>query len=354
MLNIKVIRQQLEEAGLGIHSIESEPQIFNRRPDFRVRVDIDGREIDLIIEVKERPHLVDLRMAAELFSQSVGVNQIPIVASHFMGPNRRAMLKEMGVGYIDMAGNIYIRAPGIFIEREGRSNPFVSNREGLNPFSDKASIILRILLDEPNRFWGIREIANLGGINPGWVSVVVDNLVERGLVDFNREKGVSLLRGEDLIKEWSDIYDWRRNKFQYYYCHALNIQELLGRISNINLESDKSIALGFQAGAYLLSPYATFNQIHLIIDGHSFDTIRPEIERQLELEPKKEGANIILVRPYYKYSALFGARRIDKWNVVSDIQLYLDLNKYPLRGTEQAEHLFEKVIRPKFRRKIKG
>ena len=346
MLSVHDLRQKLEELGLSMDSIEAQPSSSKRVPDFLARANIDGREIDLLIEVKERPHLVDLRLAAEALKKYAAPNRIPIVASHFMGLNRRALLKEMGVGYIDMAGNIYVRAPGILIEREGMRNSFSYEREGLNPFSDKASIILRILMDEPNRSWKIREIANFGAINPGWVSRVVNSLVERGLVEFSRDKGVALLRGEDMLKEWADLYDWRRNKFYYYYCHALDSQEVLERISELNLDRDKSVALGFQAGAYMVSPYSSFNQVHLVIDGRSFDIIRPEVERQLGLEPRREGANLVLVCPHYKYSALFGARKIKKWHVVSDIQLYLDLNRYPLRGQEQAQHLFEKVIQP--------
>ena len=354
MLSAHDLREKLEEAGFKIDSIESQPWLLNRAPDFLARVDIDGKEINLLIEVKERPHLVDLRLVAEAIKQYGGPNRIPIVASHFMGPNRRALLKEMGVGYIDMAGNIYLRAPGIFIEREEKRNPFGYEREGLNPYSDKASIVLRVLMDEPNRPWKIREIARAGDINPGWVSRVVNSLVERGLVEFNRRKGIAPLCGEDVLMEWADLYDWRRNKFYYYYCHALDFQEVIERISELNLDSAKMIALGFQAGAYLVSPYSTFNQVHLMIDGRSFDMIRPEIERQLKLESRREGANLILVRPYYKYAALFGARKIETWWVVSDVQLYLDLNRYPLRGQEQAEHLLEKVIKPRFRNMMRG
>ncbi len=350
MLSASDLRQKLAEAGFRINSIEAQPPSSKLVPDFLARANIDGRKIDLLIEVKERPHLVDLRLAAEALKKYAAPERIPIVASHFMGPNRRALLKDMGVGYIDMAGNIYLRAPGIHIEREEKRNPFGYEREGLNPFSDKASIILRILMDEPNRSWKIREIANFGAINPGWVSRVVDSLVERGLVEFSRDKGVALLRGEDMLKEWADLYDWRRNKFYYYYCHALDSQEVLERIGELHLDRDKAVALGFQAGAYLVSPYSSFNQVHLVLEGRSFDIVRPEVERQLSLESRREGANLVLVHPYYKYSALFGARKIKKWYVVSDIQLYLDLNRYPLRGQEQAQHLFEKVIQPRFKK----
>ena len=354
MLNVEELKQRLCEAGFKIDAIEVQPRLpSGRRPDFLIQANIDGRDINLVIELKERPHLAELRLAADHIRRYVGPNQAPMVASHFLGPNRRALLREMGISYIDMAGNIYLRAPGIFVEREGKPNLLSYQREGLNPYSDKASIILRILMDEPGRSWKIREIAKAGGITPGWASRAVDSMVNRGLVAYNRQSGISLLSGEDVLKEWADFYDWHKNRFDYYYCHSYDSQELLDKISRLENDNAK-FALGFQAGAYLVSPYSTFNRAHLLIDGGSFDIVQREIELKMELEQRKDGANLILVRPYYKHSASFRARKIDKWWVASDIQLYLDLNRYPLRGHEQAEHLLQNVIRPKFNKMIKG
>lgn len=349
MLSSLDLKQKFEDSGLKIIDLHKQPVIVNNGvPDFIAHADVDGRKIELIIEVKERPHLADLRVASNAIKRYAGPDQIPVIASHFMGPNRRALLKEIGVGYIDMAGNIFMRAPGIFIERGDKQNPYGYEHEGLNPYADKASIILRLLLNEPERKWKVREIAMAGDINPGWVSRVVDSLVERGLIEYSRQNGLELLRGEDALKEWADMYDWRRSKFYYYYCHALDVRELLEKIGRLKLSQDRAYALGFQAGASLVAPHAVFNQVHLLLDGFSFDIIRPEIEQQLELVSRREGANLILVRPYYKRSAIFDARKIKNWWVVSDVQLYLDLNRYPLRGREQAEHLFEKVIQPRF------
>lgn len=52
------------------------------------------------------------------------------------------------------------------------------------------------------------------------------------------------------------------------------------------------------------------------------------------------------MRPYYRNSVFFGSRFVDGLRVVSDIQLYLYLHGYPLRGLEQAEYLLEKRIKP--------
>jgi hypothetical protein len=162
------------------------------------------------------------------------------------------------------------------------------------------------------------------------------------------------VRGEEVVKEWSELYDWHRNRFHYYYCHAYDAQDVLERVAGLRLEDDRLCALGFQAGAYLVAPHASFNQVHLLVDGYSLDAVRPEIERQMRLESTREGANLVLVQPYYKRSALFGARKIKKWWVASDIQLYLDLHRYPLRGEEQAEHLLEKLIYPRLKRMKRG
>jgi len=350
MLNANILKEKLEEAGLRIVALQSKPGMPNIAPDFAARADLDGHKIELLIEVKERPHLADLRLAASVMKDNVGPRQVPMVACHFMGPNRRALLKEMGIGYVDMAGNIYLRAPGVLIEREVKRNPFGYEHKGLNCYSDKASIVLRVLMNAPGRRWGIREIAEAGNISPGWVSRVVDSLVERGLVGFSRREGVTLLRGEDMLNEWSEVYDWRRSRFYHYYCHGSDVREVLARVKGLKLHKEGVIALGFHSGAYLVSPHSAFNQLHLLLHGPSFDAIRPDIERQLELKPGEEGANLVLVRPYYRHSALFGARRIEDWWVASDVQLYLDLNRYPLRGREQADHLLEKVIRPGLRK----
>jgi hypothetical protein len=64
----------------------------------------------------------------------------------------------------------------------------------------------------------------------------------------------------------------------------------------------------------------------------------------------EQGANVILVSPYYRHSVFYDMQKINKLKVVSDIQLYLDLSHYPLRGLEQAEHLYEKRIKPMIER----
>jgi len=54
---------------------------------------------------------------------------------------------------------------------------------------------------------------------------------------------------------------------------------------------------------------------------------------------------VTLLQPYDE-GVLYGLQDIDGINVVSDIQLYLDLKSYKGRGEEAAQAVFEQRIRP--------
>ena len=71
-----------------------------------------------------------------------------------------------------------------------------------------------------------------------------------------------------------------------------------------------------------------------------------ELTRAFKMRPAEKGANVFLLRPYYKEFVFFGARNIKGVEVVSDVQLYLDLKHFPVRGEEQAENLLRRVIAP--------
>jgi hypothetical protein len=68
-------------------------------------------------------------------------------------------------------------------------------------------------------------------------------------------------------------------------------------------------------------------------------------KKQLDLDEAQQGENVVLMFPYYKHSVFYGRQKAKDLWIVSDIQLYLDLYNYPIRGLEQAEHLFEKRLK---------
>jgi hypothetical protein len=66
----------------------------------------------------------------------------------------------------------------------------------------------------------------------------------------------------------------------------------------------------------------------------------------LDLKELRNGGNVHLIYPYYKRSVFHGARKIKGYNVVSNLQLYLDLFHFPARGREHADYLL-KILKEK-------
>ena len=59
---------------------------------------------------------------------------------------------------------------------------------------------------------------------------------------------------------------------------------------------------------------------------------------------------MFFLQPYYRHSYSFGDQKINGLWMVSDLQLYLDLYNYPIRGPEQAEFLYEMRLKKRFER----
>lgn len=127
-----------------------------------------------------------------------------------------------------------------------------------------------------------------------------------------------------------------------YFCLAKGPEEITDKLAAARIPDDIPYALGLHAGANLVSPFAVYNEVHIYIQNrHSIN----RFVEKLKLREAEEGANLVFLLPYYKHSVLYGKQSIRNVWVVSDLQLYLDLHNYPIRGREQAEHLYEKRLK---------
>lgn len=147
---------------------------------------------------------------------------------------------------------------------------------------------------------------------------------------------------KSLLEDWVREYDYKRNQEERRFCLAKGPGEIIDDLVSARIPDDIQYVLGFHAGANLVDAYSVYNEVHLYIENRS--SINRLVEK-LKLREAEEGANIVFLLPYYKHSVFYGKQRIRNVWVVSDLQLYLDLYNYPIRGLEQAEHLYEKRLR---------
>lgn len=270
---------------------------------------------------------------------------LPLIVSPYLSPPRRARCKEAGVFFIDLSGNIYLRHKSLYIDRVGFPNRFPEKRRGRNPFSDKASLILRAMLKQSQKVWGVRELAQYVNLDPGFISRMACELEKRNYVVRSNAK-LQIRNPKNILEDWVHEYDYKKNQEIRYFCLAKSPNEILDKLREVNVSEQKiTYALGFQAGANVIAPYAIYNEVHLYVS--SKDVIDFFV-RVLNLKAAEQDANIIFLLPYYKHSVFYNKQLVNDLWIVSDLQLYIDLCNYPVRGLEQAEHLYEKRLKRGF------
>lgn len=306
------------------------------------RVDFRGLRFDVVFEIVSSNSLpLFQNKIARLKAAAIEGGVVPAIAALYLSPRRQSMCRERGIYFVDLSGNVYLAYESFYIEKIGFPNKYPEKRKGRDPFSDKASIILRVLLNSGGYRWGIRELAKQTGLNPGYVSRMAKALEALNYVA--RDKNKLLVRSpESILDDWARAYNLKKNESHSYFCTAAHPEEILQKLRELKILKNMQYALSVQAGASLIAPYSVYKEVHVYVGNEN------DIEffrKKLDLKDAGRGANVVFMIPHYRHSAFYDSRIVQGLPVVSDIQLYIDLYGYPHRGREQANHLFDRRIK---------
>jgi DNA-binding Lrp family transcriptional regulator len=272
------------------------------------------------------------------------VDEVPMLVAPYLSPQRQELCKNHEICFMDLSGNVHLAYRSFYVEKIGCPSKFPEKRQRRSPFSDKASLILRELIKNSARQWGVRELAQKVGLNPGYVSRMAESLKEMGYASRIHGK-LQIRASKEILDEWVSAYDLKKNDLHRFFCMAANVEEILQRLRNLQVTPTIKYALSVQAGASLIAPHAVFKEVHAYVADQEGLVY---FKKQMELKESDQGSNFVLMLPYYKNSVFYDHHLVDGLPVVSDIQLYLDLYKYPIRGREQAEYLYDKRLKVSF------
>jgi len=208
-----------------------------------------------------------------------------------------------------------------------------------NIFSPMASRITRVLLVNPKQEWSILGLSKEAKTGYGHTFRVVKTLLRMGLCRQTETNRVVVANPGELLTRWAGYYDFALlNKVNAYYSLEADLDGFTKRLSAVD-EHGLRYALTLQAGVALVAPYVRPVNIHLYVDPERLASW----QELLGLQLTELGGNVFLVEPYDE-GVFYKVQQVRGINVVSSVQLYVDLHNYPARGREAAEHLRKEVI----------
>jgi len=206
-----------------------------------------------------------------------------------------------------------------------------------NVFADKASLVLRKMLKDPERRRVVRDFTGPGGVSLGMSQEILKAMEKKGYIE-RVKKGPNsytiLTNKEKLISDWLKEYRFDLNIIDTYYSANKNILNKFKKVLKEN-----QYALTFHTGANLLTSFVRTEEIFIYMNLKEWEKEIIDIRQKLDLKELVRGGNIHLIRPFYKNSVFFNTQKIKGFTVVSNLQLYLDLYNFQPRGREQAEYL---------------
>lgn len=326
---LEIVRAEVQrKAGRGI------------RPDLIVDVRLGRQSKRLVVEVKT---LGEPRLAAQAIAQlreSVKLvsNSYPVFASGFVGETARELCKSEGVGYMDLLGNVYLRFGDVLIDRVGGGSFEVEQRRLKHLLAPKATRVIRSLLQDPERSTRITDLARECSMSPAGVYWVARLLEDKGFVERDPSKRLVLVKPKELLGIWACAWNMKKNASTSYFSFERTPEALMKKVASVAKRASLRYAFTLMAGASLVAPFVRFQDVWLYFDGEE-----DAWAKALELKPVDGSGNLVLVRPYDE-GVFAGLQVIEGVNVVSNVQLYVDLYNFPARGREQAEFLRERKM----------
>lgn len=206
-----------------------------------------------------------------------------------------------------------------------------------NIYADKATLILRKMLQNPKRKWVVRDFTGAGGVSLGMAQSVLEAMAKKGFAE-RIKKGpdsYTILTNKDmLIADWQKAYRFDQNRIDSYYSPD---KDILKKIKDV-LEEER-YALTLHTGANLVTSFVKTEEVFIYLKLKNWDKDILDLRQRLELKELVRGGNIHIIEPYYKTSVFYNSQKIKGFTVVSNLQLYLDLHNFQPRGREHAEYL---------------
>jgi hypothetical protein len=300
------------------------------RGDTRVGVVAPDRRTALVtVQVRSQ---LELRQVAEVAASASPPSKggAFVLIAPYLSPAARQRLREAGVGFLDLTGNVRIelREPGLFIDARGADkDPDRKRRPSRSLRGAKAGRIIRILLDSKISP-GVRDLAGRAEVDPGYVSRILALLQREALIQRDARGRVGSVDWPNLLRRWAEEAPLKSRGIVTMCLEPRGLASLQTRLTKLQM----NYALTGGLVATRLAPVAALRLAVIYVDD-----ARQAIA-ELDLRPTEAGANVMVIEPD-DARVLFGAVSEQGLKFVAPSQAAADLLTSPGRGPAEAEAL---------------
>jgi DNA-binding transcriptional ArsR family regulator len=289
------------------------------------------------------------RSVAEVLdrAEQVSPRRVFIAYAHSSAEGRDA-LRRAGISFAGGDGRLFVRAPGIFLDRDDRARsspnpdrePTAGDATRRNPFSNRSSRVPRWLLLHHEEAFSLGELATAVDVHPSAVSRVIRTLEDAAFVHASdpsavggRRRRVRLDRPRTLLDTWLPLWQRRRVCERAWDIGARDADEALARLREVAATQPSGWAIGGLAGAALtqrvVEPADVFVWASIEASAALSHALQPESAR------RARGVVRVALTPDPWILGL--TRSLDGLPVADRAQLWLDCASDGERALEAAD-----------------
>lgn len=293
------------------------------------------------------------RRTADLLTDESDPGRPILVIYERASNDAREALRAASVAYAGADGRLFLRAPGILVEREepkrSAAGTELVNFSGptavRNPFSKRSSRVPRWLLLHPRETFFLSELAKAVDLTPSATSRIVRALEDAAFVHESegegsgRRKNVRLERPRELLDAWLLRWERRSTPERRWDIGAHDPEDAIHRVEAAGRRAKAAVAIGGVAGAALVNRKVEPADVLVWTTSEG----ATDLAEVLQPVPSRAGRGTVRISVAPDPWTLGLAERLDGVPVADPVQLWLDCASGGERELEAADAVAQVV-----------
>lgn len=223
-------------------------------------------------------------------------DRLLLLAPHVRA-QQAAALERAEIDYLDLAGNVHLNAPGVFVHVEGRKPPKEPATGPRRPQKGWIKAVMAILIRPDLVNAPYRVLAEEADVALGTIAKCMNDLALRGLL-LDRKEGRTIPDRQALVALWVQAYvEGLRPKLkeQRFQLRAEDKPQIWAGLRAVLAERRQPWALTGADAAELRTHFFRADETEIYAPMRAIEV--RDVQRALVAQPAVRGGNLLIIEP---------------------------------------------------------